>query len=110
MPEYIDKEKLIASVVNDVSGATETTHDFLTGSAYRQNEIIDIIKEQPAADVAEVKHAAWKWDKVCGQEGIYCTNCQAGWVNSDNAEWIAHEHDYCPKCGAKMYLKEGAEE
>ena len=68
-----------------------------------------ILKNLPTADVAEVKHAAWKWGKVCGQEGIYCTNCQAGWVNSDKAEWIAHEHDYCPKCGAKMDLKEGAE-
>ena len=64
MPEYINKENLIASVVNTVSGATETTHDFLTGSAYRQNEIIDIIKEQPAADVVEVKKFA---DELCSK-------------------------------------------
>lgn len=61
MPEYINKENLISAIVNTVSAATETTHDFLVGSAYRQNEIIDIVKEQPAADVVEV---------------VRCKNCE----------------------------------
>ena len=54
------------------------------------------------ADVAPVKHGEWKWGYSCSQYGIWCTNCGAGWVNSENAEWIASEHIYCPKCGAKM--------
>lgn len=52
-------------------------------------------------DVVEVVHASWVWGKVCGSEGYCCTNCGAGFVG-ENAEWIAKEHDYCPKCGAKM--------
>lgn len=59
-------------------------------------------KNIPSADVVEVIHACWQWSKVNGQYGYYCSNCQAGWANSENAEWIAKSHDYCPKCGAKM--------
>lgn len=105
MPEYIDKEKLIASVVNNVSGATETTHDFLTGSAYRQNEIIDIIKEQPAANVVEVKHGEWeqKPSRLGGAYTIFaCSVC-------DKAFTFHPNYDFCPGCGADMRKKEGAE-
>ena len=38
--------------------------------------------------------------------GYYCSNCNAVFTG-ENAEWIAKEHYYCPKCGAKM--KGGAE-
>ena len=33
--------------------------------------------------------------------GYYCSNCNAVFTG-ENAEWIAKEHYYCPKCGAKM--------
>ena len=54
------------------------------------------------ADVVEVRHAQFKWGYQNGQYGIWCTNCGTGWRDSENAEWIAREHDYCPNCGAKM--------
>ena len=38
--------------------------------------------------------------------GYYCSNCNAVFTG-ENAEWIAKEHNYCPKCGARM--KVGAE-
>lgn len=50
--------------------------------------------------------AEWKSGTKNGQYGYYCTNCEAGFTG-ENAEWIAKEHDYCPKCGARM--KGGAE-
>lgn len=56
----------------------------------------------PAADVEKVRHARFKWGHQNGQYGIWCTDCGAGWVDSENAELIAKTHDYCPKCGAKM--------
>lgn len=64
-------------------------------------KIFDLLYSQPSADVVEVVHASWVWGKVCGSKGYCCTNCGAGFVG-ENAEWIAKEHDYCPKCGAKM--------
>ena len=63
---------------------------------------LKLLDEQPTADVVEVVHGEWKSGYQNGQYGIWCTRCRAGWVDSENAEWIAHEHDYCPKCGAKM--------
>ena len=54
------------------------------------------------ADVVEVRHAQFEWGYQNGQYGIWCTDCGAGWVDSENAEWIAQEHNYCPSCGAKM--------
>lgn len=33
--------------------------------------------------------------------GYYCSNCNAVFTG-ENAEWIAKEHIYCPKCGAHM--------
>lgn len=39
--------------------------------------------------------------------GYYCSNCNAVFTG-ENAEWIAKEHHYCPKCGAKM--KGGADD
>lgn len=49
----------------------------------------------------------WKSGKtVNGVWGYSCSICSAAFVG-ENAEWIAKEHHYCPKCGAKM--KGGAE-
>lgn len=46
--------------------------------------------------------AEWKSGKtINGAWGYSCTNCGAAFVG-ENAEWIAKEHDYCPKCGAWM--------
>lgn len=45
--------------------------------------------------------AEWKAGNENGQYGYYCSNCKAGFTG-ENAEWIAKEHDFCPKCGAMM--------
>ena len=101
MPEYINKEKLISAVVNTVSTATETTHDFLSGPAYRQNEIIDIIKKQPAV-ATEIKHGQWvtKAGRFGGAYTIVaCSVCSKAFTFHPN-------YDFCPHCGADM--REGA--
>ena len=36
--------------------------------------------------------------------GYYCSICNAVFTG-ENAEWIAKEHNYCPKCGAIMDAK-----
>lgn len=64
-----------------------------------------------ASDLAKLGYrkqikAEWKSGTKNGQYGYYCTNCEAGFTG-ENAEWIAKEHDFCPKCGARM--KGGAE-
>ncbi len=96
MAEYINKEKLIKRL--------EVSPLFLNikpSGSFVCDGVIDIVNKQPAADVVEVVHGEWVWGKVCSSKGYCCTNCGAGFVG-ENAEWIAKEHDYCPKCGAKM--------
>lgn len=55
-----------------------------------------------AAGYRKQSEGEWKSGKTPnGQWGYYCSICSASFVG-ENAEWIAKEHDYCPKCGAKM--------
>jgi DNA-directed RNA polymerase subunit RPC12/RpoP len=96
MAEYINREALIAEY--------DRVHIGEAGGARK------LMVEAPAADVVEVVHACWQWSKVNGQYGYYCSNCRAGWANSENAEWIAKSHDYCPKCGAKMDAERRSDE
>lgn len=66
-------------------------------------------------DYAEVKHGYWKqteeplgWQDVTLAE---CSVCGEGWLTDDNfsiEEFVDYWH-YCPNCGAKMDLKEGAD-
>lgn len=58
--------------------------------------------EELEANQQKQREGKWKWGKSNGQYGIWCAECGAGWTDSPNAEWIAREHDYCPKCGAYM--------
>ena len=99
MAEYIEREALY----KDVSSIEVVTYnggneDFDNGVMF----VLEKLDSIPTADVVEVRHAQFKWGYQNGQYGIWCTDCGAGWVDSENAEWIAHEHDYCPHCGAKM--------
>lgn len=61
------------------------------------------------ADVAEVKHGEWiiKCDDYdC--ELMCCSICESEFYDGDN-DTVDSLHNYCPKCGAKMDQKEGAE-
>ena len=62
-------------------------------------DIVEVIT--PTADVAEVRHGEWVFGKLGGRDAWVCSLCGAGFTG-ENAEWIAKEHDFCPKCGAKM--------
>lgn len=60
MAEYIEREALISKIVNtpfvvNCSGETEEYKDgMLDGLVKKQNNVIDMIQKQPAADVVEV--------------------------------------------------------
>ena len=70
---------------------------------------VKIIRELPAADVAEVALAKWeetdwrKYDEKSGETirypkaAIACTNCRCAFKK--DALW---SKNYCPDCGAKM--------
>lgn len=60
---------------------------------------LTVLREEPTID--PVKHGKWEFGRQRGAAGYWCTNCQSGFTG-ENAEWIAKEHDFCPKCGARM--------
>lgn len=101
MAEYIDRDKLIEQFI--CTGGQFVYAEYLAA-------IISRIKAQPAADVVEVRHGKWlTWEEQFldrkptkkNNLGVFCNNCHS---HADNMT------DYCPNCGAKMDLKEGAEE
>ena len=57
----------------------------------------DMIDEMPRADVQKVKHGKW----VICSDGYYpyCSNCN----NEPPSKELT---EFCPRCGAKMDLKE----
>ena len=52
------------------------------------------------------KHGEWV-EEYPGSDNIVCPACGKLWNVLDNC---TEEFNYCPNCGAKMDLKEGAEE
>jgi hypothetical protein len=59
------------------------------------NEVLaSVLRRVPAADVVEVRHGRWEWDRL--REAYRCSCC-----DNYNADRTA----YCPNCGAD--LREG---
>lgn len=52
---------------------------------------LDRLRAIPAADVGEVRHGRWEWDRRV--EAYRCSACQRH--NADRAA-------YCPNCGADL--------
>ena len=100
MARYIDAGKLKQQIQE------EPTDGMFT------NEILEVIDEQPDADVSSNKYAKWKFDDPC--DGIvYCTRCGYHTVAYEFPhntvltvqglrEIFRDVHRYCTKCGAKM--------
>ena len=94
MDEYIEKEdieqKIQLGLNNLVLG-----HDAI--------EILGMIYEMPAADVAPVVHGRWddsgRYTFPGGSTAVRCTNCGCALTVS---EYHLNNWNYCPVCGAKM--------
>ena len=86
--KYIDAQKLerhFENCIDEVRNTNGVTEDF---------EIALIAtKNQPAADVQEVRHG--KWEINCDGYYPYCSNCKEEPKNGAMS-------DYCPNCGCKM--------
>ena len=89
--EYIERDTLN----NDL--------DWFAPEAF--NALIDkinkIIRNQPTADVQEVRHGKWELIDECANEGVYCSNCHKKVYRAKYANEKV-KSNYCPNCGAKM--------
>jgi rubredoxin len=81
--EYISREAVLKAL-------------FVPGMCYAPIQL-QIVKDLPAADVAEVGHA--RWERV--RSNWYCTGCNKGYRITKGAP-MASGFSYCPNCGAKM--------
>lgn len=89
MAEYIERGVLVKAI-SKIEAAGVFTASF-------KNSVLKIISEQPAADVAEVRHGKWIRHEKDGAifADYECSICSAYPTGSI----ISY---YCPNCGAKM--------
>lgn len=107
MPRYIDAERLTKDVENtyldgDSSNYYRATEegDTLVGKF----QMIDLIYDQPTADVEEVRHG--RWVQIDDHIGI-CSVCGRdvrtfGADKTGCALILSAMYYRCPECGAKM--------
>lgn len=92
MARYIDADKLIDKLEELQFNAPVMT------PVMKIYNVVELVEDQPTADVVEVKHAKW----VNG----FCSNCKQLNPTSRLNEWtLEFEDTYlpdCPHCGAKM--------
>ena len=89
MDEYIKKED-IEQKIQDGLNKLVLGHDAV--------EVLGMIYEMPAADVAPVRHGRWDSNDLNGYKWAFaCSEC--GWVDGYP---FNDRHNYCPECGALM--------
>lgn len=87
MDEYIKKEDIEQKIQDGLNNLV-LGHDAI--------EVLGMIYEMPAADVAPVRHA--RWEVVVGSDGkehMVCTGCR-------KQQDLTGVFAYCPNCGALM--------
>ena len=106
MAEYKDVEQLkkqIADFKRAVNSVEPMNSDYLTGYISALSVVEGEIAEQPAADVAPVRHAHWIPQFVSKRglsDHFMCSECAESSFASHKVRMI--KYDYCPNCGAKM--------
>lgn len=93
--KFIDAEILIDELSASCMPIFEKGISGILGD---EQSIADVIREQPSADVQEVKHGHWK-QRMSTLTSVKCSECGT-----------YHEYDtrYCPHCGARMDGDENA--
>ena len=95
--EYIKRDSALTYIALSYA-MTDLDTDRMTCHA-----LFEMIKSEPAADVAPVRHGRWihKKDKDwMGGWKTVCSVCESGL--SDGGYIAARTFPYCPICGAKM--------
>ena len=62
------------------------------------------IKNQPTADVVEVRHGEWQYEQLDEYKfyKVTCPYCDAYYMGNYDAYNEPDDFNYCPNCGAKM--------
>ena len=97
MPEYIEREALRDELLNI---SIDISNLYNCGILEGLDRATKRLNEQPAADVAPVRHGRWiNWGKsgtpTYDNYGT-CSECH------EDAEIHTEHRNFCPNCGAKM--------
>lgn len=93
MPRYIDADALVKRIACSPLFRRINNLNFPMKDA-----VIDLIDHQSTADVVEVRHGAWQYDKTYYEaDECHCSEC-----NQLMTTHIGTRMNYCPNCGAKM--------
>lgn len=107
MAKFIDSDKLQAQIERK-SGKVGSNMRWTEGYNDAINRIKSMVHSAPAADVQEVRHGKWIWDKNARDWnlGAYvCSECEC--VNNNLPDnrynpYMFIGSKYCPNCGARM--------
>lgn len=97
MAEYINRDEILRRLDECKGEPSELCYTY---ALYRSVE--HIVRDIPAADVAEVKHGEWI-DKPTGAYGRWQSWCSACGKHSGIGGITSNQHKpFCPNCGADM--------
>lgn len=97
MNEFFERKKLEEAFDNADPDVCESDLDGHSDWGFEKENVRDVIKGVPAADVAPVVHSCWMYKITsCGEIVSICHNCKY----PVSCFW--ERTNYCPNCGAKM--------
>lgn len=95
MAEYIERKRLEESFDNADPDVCESDMDGHSDWGFGRENVRDVIRSVPAADVAPVVHG--RWNNMDGYKTRkVCSEC--GWDVPEYGKF----YSYCPNFGAKM--------
>lgn len=97
MDEYVNRKKLEEAFDNADTDVCESDMDGHSDWGFGRENVRDVIKGVPAADVAPVVHGKWIED----HDYLKCPECGV-MVKWDFTFFDIGNWNYCPNCGAKM--------
>jgi len=101
MAEYIDRSAAIEYL--EANKRVYERRGYLLAADHEA--IIEFLNDRPSVDVAPVVHAHWIFGEFDGVGcEVKCSNCGSHDLTDDRKLWLTYEkHQYCGRCGAKMY-------
>lgn len=99
MSRYIDADLLKNLILNDMAKAEREEKD-LNG----YTDALFHLKTLPTADVVEVRHGEWKYERLDEYKfyKVTCPYCGADYMGNYDAYDDPDDFNFCPNCGAKM--------
>lgn len=101
MSKYIDADEMIKNEAEAYANTLEKTEgtDIALPNLMTHLKIQKMLEDTPAADVAPVAHAHWKYTKILTNgmkliDGYKCSHCEL--------LSAIDKYAFCPQCGAKM--------